>query len=322
MGCVEVFHLGALGDGVMVWSLLRAMARAGWDVEFVANGEHAALAAREIGTQLTEAGSGGGLGAGGKKVGVVRGVDIHRPEFERWWLGADEDAGPVREDVECVVTLCADEGTEAGRKWLTAAHRTRPKARVESVGAPGSASRIAAWKQWGVEKLGAVTPVRNPRGPVVLFMGAGSRGGEGDKRWPLEHWAALHAAIAGDRKLAPGGVDVIAGPVEAERWSEEEAELFEFMALDRERSGVLHRLDRLADVLRGARLVVSADTGPAHLAAQLGVPVLALFGPMDPTVWAPVGPQVCVLSPPKPKAMSWLKPVRAHEQVLEMLAQA
>lgn len=308
MARVEVFHLGALGDSVMVWPLLRAMARAGWDVEFVAGGEHAALAAREIGGQLA--------------AGAVRGVDIHQPEFERWWLGAEEGVAKVREDVECVATLCADEGTEAGRKWLAAARAARPRARVEAVGAPGSASRVAAWKQWGVEKLGAVAPVRNPRGPVVLFMGAGSRSGDGDKRWPLEHWAALHAAIACDRRLVPGGVDVIAGPVEAERWSEEEAELFEFMTLDREQSGVLKRLDRLVDVLRGARLVVSADTGPAHLAAQLGVSVLALFGPTDPVVWSPVGPAVNVLAPTKSNPMSWLKPARAHERVLEMLAQA
>ena len=170
--------------------------------------------------------------------------------------------------------------------------------------------------------MGAVTRVRTPRGPAVLFVGAGSRGGDGDKRWPLEHWAALHAAIAGDRELVPGGVEVIAGPVEQERWSDEEAELFKLMTLDREQSGVLKKLDHLADVLRGARLVVSADTGPAHLAAQLGVPVLALFGPTDPTVWAPVGPRVSVLSPPKPRSMGWLKPALVHEHVLEMLAQA
>ena len=39
----------------------------------------------------------------------------------------------------------------------------------------------------------------------------------------------------------------------------------------------------LADVLRGARLVVSGDTGPMHLAAALGTPVVALHGPTDPT---------------------------------------
>jgi heptosyltransferase-1 len=33
---------------------------------------------------------------------------------------------------------------------------------------------------------------------------------------------------------------------------------------------------------RGARLVVSGDTGPLHIAAAVGVPAVALFGPTDP----------------------------------------
>ena len=39
----------------------------------------------------------------------------------------------------------------------------------------------------------------------------------------------------------------------------------------------------------------SATTGLAHLAGLLGVPTLALFGPSDPTLWAPLGPRVRVL---------------------------
>jgi heptosyltransferase-1 len=41
----------------------------------------------------------------------------------------------------------------------------------------------------------------------------------------------------------------------------------------------------LADFItltRGAALVIGGDTGPVHLAAALGVPTLALFGPTDP----------------------------------------
>ena len=48
-------------------------------------------------------------------------------------------------------------------------------------------------------------------------------------------------------------------------------------------------------LLRRAALMVSNDTGPAHLAAAVGAPVLSVLGPTKPEEWAPWGPQVQVL---------------------------
>nr|WP_202529900.1 glycosyltransferase family 9 protein [Streptomyces sp. SID8358] len=46
----------------------------------------------------------------------------------------------------------------------------------------------------------------------------------------------------------------------------------------------------LAGVLRGADALVSANTGPAHLAAAVGTPVVSLFAPVVPASrWAPYG---------------------------------
>ncbi|MFZ2493266.1 MAG: glycosyltransferase family 9 protein, partial [Thermoanaerobaculia bacterium] len=42
-------------------------------------------------------------------------------------------------------------------------------------------------------------------------------------------------------------------------------------------------------VLRHARLVIGADTGPLHLAAALKVPVIGLYGPTDPRRNGPWG---------------------------------
>jgi hypothetical protein len=69
---------------------------------------------------------------------------------------------------------------------------------------------------------------------------------------------------------------------------------------------MIDNLEELAAMLCGARAFVGADSGPAHLAAQLGVPTLALFGPTDPAIWAPIGPRVRVLSPATPCGMDWL----------------
>ena len=54
----------------------------------------------------------------------------------------------------------------------------------------------------------------------------------------------------------------------------------------------------LGTVLRDAGCYVGHDSGVSHLAAAFGAPVLALFGPTDPAVWAPVGRRVHVLRAP------------------------
>lgn len=62
--------------------------------------------------------------------------------------------------------------------------------------------------------------------------------------------------------------------------------------------GALHfeALDALAAHLAGASVYLGNDSGVSHLAAACGVPVIALFGPSDPRVWAPRGSApVCVL---------------------------
>ena len=50
-----------------------------------------------------------------------------------------------------------------------------------------------------------------------------------------------------------------------------------------------------AAVLQRAALVVANDTGPGHMAAALGRPLISLIGPTDPARWAPWGPNVHVL---------------------------
>jgi heptosyltransferase-2 len=51
-------------------------------------------------------------------------------------------------------------------------------------------------------------------------------------------------------------------------------------------------------VLKRASLVISNDTGPAHMAAALGVPVVSILGPTKPEQWAPWGSNVRVVQAP------------------------
>jgi lipopolysaccharide heptosyltransferase I len=53
-------------------------------------------------------------------------------------------------------------------------------------------------------------------------------------------------------------------------------------------------ISELVALLKGARLVVSNDTGPGHIAAALGVPVILIFGRSNPARVAPYGRPNCV----------------------------
>ncbi|PYT35638.1 MAG: hypothetical protein DMG58_01565 [Acidobacteria bacterium] len=57
-------------------------------------------------------------------------------------------------------------------------------------------------------------------------------------------------------------------------------------------------LYELACWLATARVYIGNDSGITHLAAAVGTPVVALFGPTDPHIWAPRGPQVRVIAKP------------------------
>jgi len=87
----------------------------------------------------------------------------------------------------------------------------------------------------------------------------------------------------------------------------------------------------LAEILRAADLVLCPDTGPMHLAAAVGTPVVALFGPTAPWRTGPFGPDHLVLrtgiecSPcfrkkcPDPRCLTALEPDLVFRSVLARL---
>ncbi len=118
-------------------------------------------------------------------------------------------------------------------------------------------------------------------GPLVgLFPGA--EWGP-SKRWPMPRFAALAVEL---RRRVPDLREVIvAGPKEvwlAVRVHEESGKLHPVIGPDLDLAG-------LAGVLAHLDLLVTNDSGPMHLAAALGVPTVALFGPTDPRRTAPAG---------------------------------
>ena len=98
-----------------------------------------------------------------------------------------------------------------------------------------------------------------PHHDIVILPGAGKP----NKLWPVDRWREVarrtNALIAwgpGEEQLARSISDNVAPPT---------------------------NLRELAGLLRNARLVIGADTGPLHLAAAVGTRVVGLYGPTQ--VW-------------------------------------
>ncbi|MDI3297716.1 MAG: glycosyltransferase family 9 protein [Bacillota bacterium] len=104
------------------------------------------------------------------------------------------------------------------------------------------------------------------------------------KRWPADHFARLAAALEARRGAR---LVVVGGPDDA---AAGEAIL---AALERPEDGrnLAGRvgLRRTAALLARVDLFVGNDSAPLHLAAAVGTPTLALFGPTDPRNFAPRG---------------------------------
>jgi heptosyltransferase-2 len=138
----------------------------------------------------------------------------------------------------------------------------------------------------------AATPVWSALGfasdATVVALHAGSGGAA--KRWSPASFGALAIELRGT-SLRPL---LIEGPHDADvthevrSWAGE-APLPTVEALP---------LGALVAVLRRCAACVGNDSGVTHLAALAGTPTLALFGPSDPALWAPLGRRTAVLRSP------------------------
>jgi len=117
------------------------------------------------------------------------------------------------------------------------------------------------------------------------------------KRWPpdryarLADWLADHYGLPCVVNAAPAEADLARGVRDAARTAPPSLA---------DSGGTLGSLKA---VLRGAALLVTNDTGPRHIAAALGTPVVTLFGPTDhrwTTIPAPAGEELVLADPSPP----------------------
>ncbi len=129
-----------------------------------------------------------------------------------------------------------------------------------------------------------------PKPTQALRLGFHVGSGSPLKNWPIAHWIELTErldAFFDDFLLVGGEAD--------------DKVVREFRARCR-----LRRLKTLLNpspgdlcqALNGCTVFIGHDTGVTHLAAAVGTPTVALFGPTNPNLWAPLGEHVTVVRSP------------------------
>jgi len=139
---------------------------------------------------------------------------------------------------------------------------------------------ITAWRQR--QSLPA-----DGRPVVALAPGAVGPG----KAWPPEFYAELAARLT----AAGVAVWVLGGPNEAQIAS---GIVGKAGALARDLTGTDLRNAVIA--LGAATAAVTNDSGLMHIAAAIGTPTVAIFGPTSPRLWAPLNPLAAIVEPERP----------------------
>ena len=119
---------------------------------------------------------------------------------------------------------------------------------------------------------------------VVLHPGASC----GSKIWPSERFAKLADMLIGSRNAE---AIIVGGNDERDIFCAESVKRF----MRREALSLAGELDilQLAALLKRAALFISNDSGPVHVAAAVGTPVVDIFGRNEPGLgpvrWGPLG---------------------------------
>lgn len=120
---------------------------------------------------------------------------------------------------------------------------------------------------------------------IASFAIVNPGAGWGAKQWPAERYGQVARALAAHNiktlvNAASGEEPLAQALVDASRGNA-------FV--------ISCGIGQLIALTRRARLLIGGDTGPLHLAAALGIPVVGLFGPTDPARTGPFGTQAVAL---------------------------
>ena len=276
---ILLFHQGALGDFVLTWPIALGLARIHPQSRlfYVTHAGKGKLAERVLGVESIDAEAGWHpLFGDGRTLG----------ERQSRMLAASHS----------IVGFLSSKQTA----WVENIRRHAPQAEVLVVDPTPPDSYAGHATEFQLEQLhpwqaahsaaqqilrsilarGATASRPAETSGIVIHPGSGSP----SKNWPIERYMELVDRLRKEAKP----VRVIIGEVERERWSADV-----IAKLEPVKQPATY-LDLMSELLT-ARAFVGNDSGPAHLAAMLGVPTLSLYGPTNPTTWKPVGPSVKTL---------------------------
>lgn len=281
-----------LGNFLVASPVLTHIAREKPGTRAVINASHWALAQRIPGFPepcVQFQGTGSGTHKGLEFLRALRTVRGNRPSWIADFGGSNTGAllgglsgAPMR--------ICRK---RAPRAWLYNRLANFPPPEAHRIATYGALAEAAGFQgPWGSPE---VVPTRedqdqleqmglpDPRRIVCLHVA----GGKPYKHWPVERYAAVSDWLS-DQGLHPALVGAAPDRSAADRMLDHctRAPLDLVMQLG---------LGPLIALFQRCGLFVGNDSGPMHLAAAAGAPVVALFGPTDPCRWGPLSDRVLIV---------------------------
>ncbi len=157
-----------------------------------------------------------------------------------------------------------------------------------------------------------------------LLVGLNLGAGQPHRHWPTQYFAQLAAALHHDEEAC----SVLIGGPEDRKLAASVQQQLTVPAIDAVGQTTLGQLPAL---IQRCDVLVSADSGPLHIAVAVGIPTVALFGPSFPHLTGPYGDNNIVLWS-EPECACWRKPrcsdypcmreitvASAHEAVHQLL---
>lgn len=170
-----------------------------------------------------------------------------------------------------------------------------PESALEAVPEMAPFQRAASLPRDGAAEAWCEALLAGETAPVVVLA---PTAGWGAKEWPAERYGAVAAELAargyrvvvnGTASLPDEAADAVAGAAQRSLVGS---------AAGARVQKVGSTLPQLTALLRRTALLIAGDTGPLHLAAALGRPVVAIFGPTDPARNGPFGTAARILRDP------------------------